>query len=185
MAVTASRVRGATAGPVRVAPMRSRHLDAVHAIECAVYPRPWTPALFAGELGRHDRRYVVATRRREVVGYAGVVAGAGEAHVLTVAVDPAHQRSGVARHLVVELLGAAAALGAADVTLEVRESNLGAEALYRRFGFVSEGIRPRYYEDNGEGARIMWLRDLTSTATVARIREEARRLGRPLPDPLG
>lgn len=169
---------------VRVSPMRSRHLGAVHEIETLVYPRPWSEALFAGELGRDDRRYLVATRRRKVVGFAGVLVGAGEAHVLTVAVHPAEQRTGVARHLLVELLGAAVELGATAITLEVRESNEAAASLYRRFGFTSEGIRPRYYEDNGEGARIMWLRDVTSPEAVAIIREEARRVSRPLPDAL-
>ncbi len=164
--------------------MRARHVPAVHAIEVRVYPRPWSSTLMRSELEHADRRYLVGLRRRTVVGYGGVQAAAGEAHILTVAVDPDVHRTGVATHLMVELLAAARTLGAEDVTLEVRESNLAAEALYRRFGFDRAGVRPGYYADNGEGATIMWLRGLADPAVVARIRGEAARVGRSLPSPL-
>lgn len=162
--------------------MSLRHLEAVTALERVVYPRPWTRATFRAELDKvEDRAYRVARRGRRVVGYGGVLVGAGEAHILTVAVDPAERRAGIATRLVVELLAAAVELGAEDATLEVRESNDGAEALYRRFGFDSAGVRPGYYEDDGEGARIMWLHDLAAPATVARVLAEADRVGHPRP----
>jgi ribosomal-protein-alanine N-acetyltransferase len=165
--------------------MRLRHLDAVAALERQVYPRPWTTALFSNELQRtDDRTYLVARRDGRVVGYGGVLVGAGEAHVLTVAVDPSVRRAGVATRLVAELLAVALERGATDATLEVRESNHAAEALYRRFGFESAGVRPGYYEDNGEGARIMWLHELRAPAARARIAGEAERVGHPVPDAL-
>lgn len=175
--------RGAVASDdVSVVPMRPRHVDAVAAIERAVFPRPWPPAVFRAELGRtEDRAYRVARRGRRVVGYGGVLVGAGDAHILTVAVDPDERRGGVATRLVVELLAAAVELGATAATLEVRQSNAGAEALYRRFGFESAGVRPGYYEDNAEGARIMWLQDLAGPATVAGILAQADRVGHPHP----
>lgn len=170
------------AAEVSVVPMRRRHVDDVAAIERAVYPRPWSPAVFRAELGRtDDRAFLVACRGRRIVGYGGVLVGAGDAHILTVAVDPDERRGGVATRLVVELLAAAVELGATAATLEVRESNAGAEGLYRRFGFDSAGVRPGYYEDNGEGARIMWLQDLAAPATVARILAQADRVGHPHP----
>ena len=49
----------------------------------------------------------------------------------------------------------------AQLTLEVRESNLGAIALYERFGFRSAGLRRRYYSDNGEDAVVMWRNPAT------------------------
>ena len=48
--------------------------------------------------------------------------------------------------------------GVSAMTLEVRVSNLTARALYASMGFASAGIRPDYYEDNGEDAVIMWCR---------------------------
>ena len=44
-----------------------------------------------------------------------------------------------------------------DITLEVRESNIIAQNLYKSLGFKSEGIRKNFYEDNKESAVIMWL----------------------------
>lgn len=46
-----------------------------------------------------------------------------------------------------------------EMTLEVRVSNLPAQALYTKLGFVTEGKRDKYYEDNKEDALIMWCHD--------------------------
>jgi ribosomal-protein-alanine N-acetyltransferase len=42
------------------------------------------------------------------------------------------------------------------LTLEVRVSNLKAQKLYQKYGFLIEGRRPKYYVDNQEDALIMW-----------------------------
>jgi ribosomal-protein-alanine N-acetyltransferase len=57
------------------------------------------------------------------------------------------------------------------VTLEVRVSNTAAQALYEKYGFTRQGLRKRYYSDNGEDAHIMWSPDLTDPATLDRYRE--------------
>jgi [ribosomal protein S18]-alanine N-acetyltransferase len=137
------------------------HLEEVLSIERAVYPRPWSAEAFADELGRHDRCYLVALEDGEVAGYAGLSVGAGEAHLLTVAVAPARQRRGHGSRLVAALLAEAVAQRIDAVTLEVRESDTSAQWLYRRAGFVAAGVRPGYYQDDGEGALIMWWRRAT------------------------
>jgi ribosomal-protein-alanine N-acetyltransferase len=73
---------------------------------------------------------------------------------MNVAVDPASRRRGVGATLLHELLTIAG--GDAQLTLEVRVSNVGAIALYEKLGFLSAGVRRRYYADNGEDALIMW-----------------------------
>lgn len=166
---------------VRVQPMTARHLRGVLAIERRVYPRPWSPELFAAELERTgDRRYLVALvpasgllARRRVVGYAGVMAQPGQegvdAHVTTVAVDPTEHRRKIGSRLLVGLLHAARGLGAAAATLEVRTANRGAQRLYAAFGFAPVGVRPRYYAETGEDALIMWAHDIDSDAYAARL----------------
>ena len=57
------------------------------------------------------------------------------------------------------------------MTLEVRESNEPAKALYRRFGFEEEGVRPRYYAETGEDAIIMWVRGVGAEPYRRRIDE--------------
>jgi ribosomal-protein-alanine acetyltransferase len=92
-----------------------------------------------------------------VVGFAGVALFPDEAHVMTVAVDPASQGRGIGARLVAGMLEEVARAGLDAVTLEVREGNLVARRLYRRAGFGEAGVRPGYYPD-GEGAVIMWRR---------------------------
>lgn len=166
---------------VVVAPMASRHLRGVLDIEHRVYPHPWSPRLFAAELERtEDRCYVVALapprgllRRRRVVGYAGVMAQPGQegldAHITTVAVDPAEHRRKIGSRLLLALMRAAVGLGAQAATLEVRTANRGAQRLYAAFGFAPVGIRPRYYAETGEDALIMWAHDIDSTGYAARL----------------
>jgi [ribosomal protein S18]-alanine N-acetyltransferase len=184
-----SRLRPA-ATAVRVQPMGARHLRAVLDLERRVYPRPWTPSLFAAELERSaDRRYVVATlpggalRRRRVVGYGGVMAQPGQegtdAHITTVVVDPAQHRRKIGSHVMVALMRAALELGAGSATLEVRTTNRGAQRLYAAFGFAPVGVRPRYYAETGEDALVMWAHDIAGDAYAERLTGIAARLDAP------
>ena len=154
---------------VTVSPMRSRHLPEVLALEAQVYPRPWSARLFEDELTRSNRVYVVARVGPTVVGYAGLLMIADDGHVATVAVDPAWQRQGIAIRLLHALVIGAMGLGANQLTLEVRMSNVGAQDLYRRFGFAPGGARKAYYADNGEDALVMWAHDITEPAYAARL----------------
>jgi ribosomal-protein-alanine N-acetyltransferase len=156
--------------PVTVSPMRSRHLARVLEIEAQVYPRPWSARLFRDELGRPGRVYLVARSGPTVVGYAGLLMIADDGHVATVAVDPAHQRRGIATRLLLELVRRGREVGAAQLTLEVRMSNGGAQELYRRFGFAPAGARKGYYGDNAEDALVMWAHDVGDAAYDERLR---------------
>jgi [ribosomal protein S18]-alanine N-acetyltransferase len=167
-------------GDVEVTPMRRRHLRGVLAIERQVYPRPWSPGLFASELSQRDtRRYLVALSGRRVVGYAGVMVAAGEAHVTTVAVHPQEHRRKVATRLMLALMEASRELGAEAATLEVRVGNKGAQRLYQGFGFAPVGIRPGYYAETGEDALIMWAHDLQGDAFGERLEFQRARLDAP------
>jgi [ribosomal protein S18]-alanine N-acetyltransferase len=141
---------------VATLPLGLDRLDEVVAIEQAVSPRPWTSATWREELTRDDRCYVAAVEDGRLVGYAGCSLGAGEANVLTVAVAPDAQRRGHGGRLVATLLAEVTARGIGAVTLEVRRSSASAQRLYRHAGFVSAGVRPGYYQDDGEDAVIMW-----------------------------
>jgi ribosomal-protein-alanine N-acetyltransferase len=96
-----------------------------------------------------------------LVGFAGMWMAFDEAHVTTIGVDPAHRGHGLGELLFLCMVDEAMARGALWLTLEVRVSNLQAQALYRKYGFTVHGTRKRYYSDNGEDALIMWSRALT------------------------
>jgi len=179
-----------TAGPVAsgpvgdevltISPMRRRHLPEVLAIEAQVYPRPWSSRLFEDELERSNRVYLVARLGPTVVGYAGLLMIADDGHVATIAIDPAWQRHGVARSLLVELVRGALRLGANQLTLEVRVSNRGAQDLYRSLGFAPGGARKAYYADNGEDALVMWAHDIRTDDYTARLAGLEARSPRPV-----
>ncbi|MFN0092652.1 MAG: ribosomal protein S18-alanine N-acetyltransferase [Acidimicrobiales bacterium] len=166
-----------------ISPMRRRHLRSVLRIENQVYPRPWTFGLYLGELALHGSRlYLVARagQRGPVVGYAGVMMSLEDGHVTTVAVEPTCQRGKIATRLLLVLARGAIAMGAENLTLEVRMSNTGAQALYRRFGFAPAGVRKNYYAEVNEDALIMWAHDVH----LPEYRERLARIEAALPSPL-
>jgi len=144
-----------------IAPMRRRHLRAVLRIEAQVYPRPWTLRLFMSELAlRNTRTYTVAQVDGIVVGYSGLMVTGEDAHVTTIAVDPAWHRRGVGARLLIEMARTAVELGARHLTLEVRMSNEPAKRLYTKFGFAPAGVRKNYYVETNEDALVMWANDI-------------------------
>ena len=155
---------------VRIVPMKRRHLRAVMRIEDQVYPRPWSLAVFHGEIGAKDgsRLYVVAKVDSNVVGYAGLLYQLDDGHVTNVAVDPAHHRHKIGTRLMLTLARQARITGARNLTLEVRVSNRGAQLLYQSFGFAPVGMRQRYYE-GVEDAIVMWANDIDGAAYGERL----------------
>ncbi len=165
----AARVEGSELTVV-VTPMRRRHLRGVLRIEGQVYPRPWSPGVFAGELALTDSRvYVVARIGGTVVGYSGLMVVAEDGHITTIAVDPDWQRHGLATRMLLQLVDSGVARGVEHLTLEVRHTNHRAQELYRRFGFAPAGIRRGYYVDNREDALVMWAHDVQSDAYADRL----------------
>jgi ribosomal-protein-alanine N-acetyltransferase len=156
---------------VQVVPMRRRHLRSVLQIEAQVYPRPWTLGLFLSELNLHTARsYFVARVGTRVVGYGGIMLSLEDAHVTTLAVDPAWQRNKLGQRLMVVLVREAVRRGAKNLTLEVRVSNEAAKGLYRRFGLAPAGLRKGYYLESGEDAIVMWAHDIDDDAYSQRLR---------------
>jgi len=166
----------AVARPTTVDRLKVRHIAPIMAIERDAYPRPWSAQVFHDELreARSGRRhYVVARRGRAVMGYGGVMFVADEAHITNLAVRPDERRAGVATRLMVALGAAAIAKGSEAWTLEVRATSLGAQALYRRFGFVPAGVRKNYYEGNTD-AIVMWCHDIQKEAYARKLGGLAR-----------
>lgn len=155
---------------VHVVPMRRRHLRSVLRVEAQVYPRPWSLSLFLSELAlRTSRCYIVARVDATVVGYAGLMYACDDAHVTTIAVDPAWHRAKIGTRLLATLAREAIAAGMRNLTLEVRVSNKGAQAMYEKFGFVPAGIRRNYYVESNEDALVMWAERIDETPYLRRL----------------
>lgn len=160
---------------VVVDPMRLDDVASVHEIERLSFATPWPAYAFEQELkGNRLARYLVARAGERIVGFAGIWLMVDEAHITTFGVHPDWRRQGIGRQLLLNLAELSLAIGARRMTLEVRVSNTGAQALYRTFGFDIVGRRPHYYTDDGEDALIMTtpsLRDPRMREIVAAQRE--------------
>lgn len=104
-----------------------------------------------------------------IIGFAGMWILLDEAHITTIGVSPEYRGRGFGELLLLELFDEAMRRGAEWVTLEVRVSNETAQALYGKYGFTRQGVRRRYYSDNGEDAYIMWSPSIREPETIARL----------------
>lgn len=150
------------AAQVFVCLMEHKHLASVCEVEQLCFPTPWNAHMFQEELENNPLcRYLVLLDRQNpacVVGYAGYWKILDEGHITNVAVRPQWQGKGAGTYLMQQMMAFAFAEGVTAMTLEVRRSNQIAQALYSKLGFVVEGVRPKYYEDNREDALLMWYR---------------------------
>jgi ribosomal-protein-alanine N-acetyltransferase len=114
--------------------------------------------MFAGEIVKPSSACLGAfeSDRGKLVGYLIVARYVDAWHVMNLAVDPNHQRRGIATLLLCRLFERTAGDARRGYTLEVRVSNAGAIKLYERLGFKARGVRRGYYTDNHEDALIMW-----------------------------
>ncbi len=155
---------------VHLVPLRRRHLRSVMRIETQAYTHPWTLPLFMSELAlRTTRTYIGARVEGSVVGYAGLMYTGDESHVTTIAVDPLWYRHKIASRMLAHLTRTSRERGVKHMTLEVRVANVGAQAMYRKFGFEPAGIRKNYYAETREDALIMWVHDIDTDEYLARL----------------
>ena len=151
--------------PAAIRRLTYADLPQVIAVERRAFPTPWSLAMFVLELSKPSGICLAAWRPgddgvSDLCGYLICSRYDTVWHVMNVSVDPAARRAGIATTLLealIERIGDPVA----PYTLEVRVSNAPAIRLYERFGFMSAGVRRRYYSDNQEDALIMWRTPMT------------------------
>ncbi|TDT37902.1 [SSU ribosomal protein S18P]-alanine acetyltransferase [Halospina denitrificans] len=134
-------------------------LPAILDIERGGYGYPWSEAQFLDCMGEGFEAWGSFFGGR-LTGYLVHWQVLDEAHLMNLCVDRSHTRQGIGRQLLRHWISRMTCQNMGELILEVRESNLGAQALYRSEGFVQVGERPDYYPDGGkrESAIIMMLR---------------------------
>jgi len=109
------------------------------------------------------------TAGEHLVGMAGIWMMVDEAHIVTIAVRRSQRHQGLGEWLLLSIIDLSRRMRAKYVTLEVRESNRTAQALYEKYGFTRAGTRRKYYSDNGEDALIMTTCELNSPSYLERL----------------
>jgi ribosomal-protein-alanine N-acetyltransferase len=143
----------------RIRPLAERDLDAVVAIEREIYEFPWSLGNFRDSLAAGYSCWVLRAPDGPI-GYAVMMIGAGEAHLLNLSVAAGWQRRGYGKQLLEHLMDVARSYGARALLLEVRPSNDGARRLYAAYGFEQVGVRRGYYpaRDGREDALLLTYR---------------------------
>ena len=137
-------------------------LTEVDALQRLTFVNAWGAEALRWELKNTDvaRLYLMRSPGGALVAYCACWMVFDELHINSLAVDAAWRRRGLARRLLAEVFRDSIAAGARSATLEVRQSNTPARALYESLGFGVEAVRREYYQDPREDALILWNRSL-------------------------
>lgn len=130
-------------------------VKAVAEIEKACFSEPWSEEGIRAELADKTAVFFVAKHDGKIAGYAGMHNVVGECYIANIAVLPEFRRRGIADALISALIKNARENGGEFISLEVRESNSAAIALYEKTGFEKCGIRKNFYSKPCENAAIM------------------------------
>jgi ribosomal-protein-alanine N-acetyltransferase len=140
----------------------SDDLTDVEALQRRAFTNPWGPEAIRWELKNTDvaRLYLMRAPDGTLAAYCACWMVFDELHINSLAVEPVWRRRGLARRLLHEVFREAIAGGGRCATLEVRQSNAAAQALYEGLGFHVEAVRRDYYQEPREDALILWNRSL-------------------------
>ena len=142
---------------IRITDAREELLPQIQQIEQQSFSVPWTDAMLRMQLQPDSHVFLTAEADGAVVGYVGMLYVLDEGYISNVAVRPDHRRRGIAEALLAALEARGRALMLSFLTLEVREGNAAAIALYEKRGYRIAGRRKNYYEKPTEDALIMTL----------------------------
>ncbi len=135
--------------------MEREHIPEIVELEKLCFSTPWTYENLEEELDNKTAYFFVALEDEKVIGYIGVSVVADSCFINNIAVFPEYRRQGVGRALIKMASLTADAMGTDFISLEVRESNYPAIAMYRSMGFEEMGMRRDFYRRPRENALIM------------------------------
>ena len=135
--------------------MTAREVPQVAELEKICFSQPWSEKSVAGELDNPLALWLVAMEGDRLAGYVGSQTVMDETDMMNLAVAPQFRRQGVGEALVNALVASLTDFGSRCLTLEVRDSNEAARALYGKLGFTEIGRRRGYYRDPREDALIL------------------------------
>lgn len=195
--------------PFVIEPMTQDDVQEVSQVERRCFTNPWPSSAYRRELRDTEHNYYIVVRWRPpragvpderprgplnllpfvrraepakptILGFGGMWNMLDEAHITTIGVLPEQRGRSLGELLFITMIDEAIRRHSRWVTLEVRVSNDSAQALYAKYGFTRQGLRKRYYSDNGEDAHIMWSPPLNESPTLERLAGLRAALGQKL-----
>ena len=159
--------------------LETDQLDAVVELDQRSLGGMWTIEGYRREMDSPNSDLLILQQMtpQQILGVGCVWAILDEAHITTLAIDPTVQRQGWGSVMLQALLRAARRRELEWATLEVRVSNLGAIALYKKFGFESVGERKKYYQNPEENALILWRKGLQRSEFGQRLEDWEQEIG--------
>ncbi len=148
----------------RLVALRDAGFEALAVLHAQAFDRPWSAAEIETMAAAHGAFGIAAMDGRALLGFILLRALAGEAEVLTIAVDPRRRREGLGRALIEAAAATAAIAGAEEIFLEVAEDNPAAIGLYEQAGYEPVGRRPGYYPRAGRAVDAILLRARLNSA---------------------
>lgn len=140
---------------LRIVDVSAEHIRQIEEIERDCFSRPWTAEQLKSQMRDAQHEFIAAVSDGRVLGYVGLMYVLDEGYISNVAVHLDARRQGIGDTLIDALAAKAAELELAFLTLEVRESNAPAIALYAKHGFHPVGKRKNYYDAPKEDAVLM------------------------------
>lgn len=135
--------------------MTKEHIDRVAEIEKECFSHPWSIKSLESELANENSHFYVAYENGVIAGYIGMNIVIDEGYIYNVAVSEKFRKKGIGSSLVNHLVTYGKKNNLCFLTLEVRASNLNAQSLYSKFGFIKVGERKNYYSEPAENAILM------------------------------
>jgi [ribosomal protein S18]-alanine N-acetyltransferase len=138
--------------------MKAEDVPEISRLEREAFSMPWSEEDFEGMIRSENARYYVAEKDGVILGGCGLYIVLEEGSITNVVIRREARNQGVGTELMRHMMEMCGRDGVKAFTLEVRVSNKAAIHMYEKVGFVSEGIRPGFYEKPAEDAMIMWKR---------------------------
>ncbi len=130
------------------------------ALEQKSFSTPWGAEQYTAAFGQSSFLVFAlrhCTEPTNIMAYVALYHTLDEMEILNIAVDPQARRQGLGYYLLQKTVQTAKGLGVERMVLEVRVTNTPARNLYEKLGFISVGIRKKYYTDTGEDACVYAL----------------------------
>ena len=144
---------------IKFVPLDKENIDMVYELECLCFEKPWTKKMFEAELLNDISYYILAvdTTYDAAVGYVGVWLTYDFGDITKIAVHPDFRRNGIAKKLLDTVKDICSKHKINKICLEVNENNKSAIALYENYGFLTDGVRKKYYENKFDAKLMTYL----------------------------